>query len=426
MTVLSFANRAVWACRELPDRLALAARARGEAARTRLMPCIRFHPPLTNEADFLDVYWKTMHYLPPGTVGRIDIPVDFKPSFPLGDPSRYPQPEYMAPVVAGIRRDVRVLRSRGGALSAALLAADLVYVWDWSSVREGGTAAESPRVRNVDRTRSVNEAWTWCEYLHERQPESARAAARAESLQRLQAFLGMHPRLQRAYVFGTGPSLEQAWTRDWSDGYRIVCNTIVDNERLLAHLKPHFIVAGDAAYHFGISHHASTFRRNLERALSQHPAWFLTRDLYGPLMRMHHPNVRERMLLAECIELGSDWTGPDRLCFLPTGNVVTSLMLPLASQLAREVHFLGVDGRAPGDRGFWSYAPSNTSASLISSIQAAHPAFFKKDDAAFRAYAQHHSDHAEQLMTAGEGRGLRYRCLCRSYLPAFQRRQSMP
>lgn len=414
-------KQAVWAFRELPERLALTARAHRNMACPPTAPLVRFHPPLANEAGFLDVYYKAMHFLPPGTVKRLDFPVAFEPRFPLADATRYPMPEYAAPVPAGLRRDVRVFRQRGGSLAAALLAADLVFVWDWSCVREGGAAAESPRVRNVDRARNVNEAWIWCEYLHERWPAGERTAALADSRNRLQAYLDARPRLKRAYVFGTGPSLEQAWTRDWTDGYRIVCNTIVSNRALLQHLKPHLVVAGDAAYHFDINRHAAAFRQDLESALGEHDMLFITRDLYGPLLACHHPNIRQRTLLAEA-DVGIHFNVFDRLVYhrWPHGNILNALLLPLASALADEIGLLGFDGRAPNDSGFWKNAATSTYDVLKPAIQSAHPAFFSID---FEAYAQAQSDNAETLMKAGESMGKRYICLNDSYIPAFRKRR---
>src|SRR5213076_14180 len=83
-----------------------------------------------------------------------------------------------------------------------------------------------------------------------------KAAMRADSKERLlRASLDLQG-LDRAYVFGTGPSLARATEFDFSHGVRIVCNSIVRNPELLAHIRPHFIAASDFVFHFGPSRYA--------------------------------------------------------------------------------------------------------------------------------------------------------------------------
>ncbi|MDA0578628.1 MAG: hypothetical protein O3B24_11080, partial [Verrucomicrobia bacterium] len=209
---------------------------------------------------------------------------------------------------------------------------------------------------------------------------------------------------------------------DWSDGYRIVCNTIVNNRDLLRHLKPHIVVAGDAAYHFDINLHAAAFRRDLARALDEHDMLFVTRDLYGPLLGVHHPDIRRKTILAEA-GVGAHFDITQRLVYhqWPQGNILNALLLPLASALADEIVLLGFDGRAPNDSGFWRNAAASTYDAFKPAIKAAHPAFFAID---FNAYAQAHSDNAETLMQAGEAMGKRYTCLNDSYIPAFRQRRA--
>jgi hypothetical protein len=221
-------------------------------------------------------------------------------------------------------------------------------------------------------------------------------------------------------VFGTGPSLDMAWERDFSDGYRIVCNTIVRNRALLDHLRPHFIVAGDAIYHFGNNLHAYAFRCDLERALADRPMLLITRDLFHPLFAHYHPAVRERAVAAESEPEGLHLDMLARPVYHQMANILNCLMLPLATALADEVYFLGFDGRAPGEQLFWKNSDANAYNELKPAIMAAHPAFFSQTD--YSSYACDHSANAERIMAAGEALGKRFVCLNPSHIPAFQRR----
>ncbi|MCE9613229.1 MAG: hypothetical protein K8T26_03080 [Lentisphaerae bacterium] len=398
-------------------RRALAAR-RGDHP----VPSVRFFPPVAQEAEFLDLWHKVAYYMPPGSAASITIPIAFTPSFALDRPLEFPVPHYLAPVPPVPRPDVHVVQDGDRSLAHALRAADLVYVLDWSAVPAGSMAAESARVRNVDRHGSSMEAWTWASFLHDQRPALQRDADLEASRQQLQARIAALPRYPVAYVFGTGPSLEQAWQRDFSDGYRIVCNMIVGNAALLDHLQPHFLVAGDAAYHFSLNQHAAAFQRDLDQALVTRDLQLITRDIYGPLLAAHHPHLRGRVLLAPSGKLPVQFD-PRRLpIYYPMGNILTSLMLPLASALADRVCLLGFDGRAPQDTGFWKYAPAAAHADLLPAIAAAHPHFIPKTNAVFVDYANQHGDNTESLMQAGEAAGKRYVCLNESYIPACRKR----
>ncbi len=71
------------------------------------------------------------------------------------------------------------------------------------------------------------------------------------------------------YVFGTGPSLEEAWRYDYSDGHCIVCNSIVRNAPLLDKLNPIALMASDPIFHAGPSTYAQAFRQSLVACMAE-------------------------------------------------------------------------------------------------------------------------------------------------------------
>jgi len=386
-------------------------------------PAVVVYPPLTRESEFLDLYFKAVYYLPRGTVSRVLIPIAFEPSFDPGRPESCRRPEYDGDYPAGDRRDIQVRPAPECDLANALEGADVVLVWDWAAVeRDDAGLAESPKLRNVDRHAHGADGWTWAGLLSEWHSERQRVAVQRRSQRRLAKYLDGLPDYGKAYVFGTGPSLETASEFDFSDGYRIVCNTIVNNPRLLDHIDPHFIVAGDAIYHFGTNLHACAFRRDLDREMARREMMFITRDDFYPLFTHHHPALAARTLVAATGRTGVHFDVRTWLVYhkWPHGNILNALMLPLGSALADEVFLLGFDGRAPGEKMFWQNSAANTYDALKPAIQEAHPGFFATTD--FEAYARAHSDNAERIMVEGEKLGKRYRCLNRSYIEAFAKR----
>jgi hypothetical protein len=257
---------------------------------------------------------------------------------------------------------------------------------DWILVSEESTLPKGlpwlllrPRLTNVDRHSQTYDGWNWLGLGHRltsyqglADPERAQAlfADRVTSL----------PQYDKAYIFGTGPSLDRAFDLDFSDGYRIVCNTIVRNARLLRHIKPHFIVAADAIYHFANNRHAYQFRVDLEQALEQTDAWFLTADFFVYILKYHHPRAFARTIAVRTDMPGIHIDMKDKLAYTSRPNILNGMLLPLGSSLAPSIYLLGFDGRAPGDNMFWTNSGENSYDELKATIQAAHPGFFAGRD----------------------------------------------
>ncbi len=386
-------------------------------------PKVSVYPAVKDETELMDVYHKACFFLPQGSVEAVHIPIDFEPTFSI-DAGQIPCPQYLEAVDAR-RADIKILPGGSLGLWKTVKQADIVLVWDWNSLAEAGEVARrSPKLQNVDRHHYGPDAWTWAALLETIRGEADYRSLLERSMCAFREYVDQLPDYDKAYVFGTGPSLGQAYEHDFSDGYRIVCNTIVNNPKLLDHIEPHFIVAGDALYHFANNPHARAFQRDVTSALSGRSLKFIMRDTFHPLFVHHHPEVAEHTFAAETGVPGIHLNVRERLVYhqWPHGNILNGLLLPLASGLADHIMFLGFDGRAPGEKYFWVNSPENTYDDLKPAMREAHPAFFSSTD--FEAYAQSHSDNAETLMQAGEAQGKHYACLNASYVPAFQKRGS--
>ena len=226
--------------------------------------------------------------------------------------------------------------------------------------------------------------WRWHEFLTATVITEESIATHVSSskgaLQRLRS-LG----LERAYLFGTGPSLDRATEFDYSDGYRIVCNTIVKNVELLEFLNPHVIAAGDALYHFSETSHARQFRHDLLRWLQQSTTLFLYPAQYDQSLRallplqVHDqlvpiPQGRGRSFLPG---LATDFALPN------LGNVLNLLLLPIGAYLAHHISLLGFDGRDPNATGFWRNSGANSYPELLEELNLDYPSFrqlFVPDD----------------------------------------------
>ena len=226
------------------------------------------------------------------------------------------------------------------------------------------------------------------------------------------------------FIFGTGPSLSQAYNFRFNNGETIACNSMLKNKTLMEYLSPRLIVAADPIFHAGCSSYAADFRKYLCDALEyfqshlvvpmrdihiyKHnlPAELSKRVIGIPLEKAEQPNLN----LLEQFHVTS------------TGNVLTLYLLPLATTLFNKIGIMGCDGRPlKEDNYFWKHDPSSQFVNKMSVIQEAHGAFFAID---YNDYYLTHCDTLQKWLTAAEGIGKEARNLTPSYIPALQERTS--
>ena len=182
---------------------------------------------------------------------------------------------------------------------------------------------------------------------------------------------------KRAFVFGTGPSLKDAGTMDFSSGFRILCNSAVRDYEFVAKLQPHVIAAADALYYFSDTPHAQAFQKDLEHCLRVSNAYFVYPQQYDTFVRARLREFGDRLIPVPIRRgpwkpgyLGSRWRLPAR------SNVLNVLLLPLAMEVSTEVVLLGFDGRKEGDSGFWSYSRDHNYPDERRLLFESHPAMF--------------------------------------------------
>lgn len=216
--------------------------------------------------------------------------------------------------------------------------------------------------------------------------------------------------LSKTYVFGTGASLSSARAYDWSDGYRVVCNTIVKSQETWNHLLPHVIVAGDALYHFSLTRHARTFRSDLRERLKEHKAVFAYPLRFDAIVR------RSFAEFLDCLLPISDGNHRTICASLPggaglpigLGNVLNQLLLPIACSLSKKVYLVGFDGRRATDKLFWSYSNEHAYPELIQEMHSQFPAFFEMQVPVGdkeRYIRENHGDELERRLRSAENLG---------------------
>jgi len=260
---------------------------------------------------------------------------------------------------------------------------------------------------------------------------------------------------ERGYVFGTGPSLDRAMEFDFSDGFRVVCNSIVKNEQMMDHIKPHLLVFGDPQHHTSPCKYAAAFRKAAVEAVSNFDCYILTEDYHLSLLLAHYPALKDRIIgieapgvwelsLSEIISMlftrphKLPWfdkiPGHDEMYNFPTldkfyvrltGSVLPSYMIPTVSSVCNEIFIIGADGRNPHGRKpdetyIWSYSSACQFNDLIETAFKTHPSYFR--DRPFTEDFNIYCDNFDKLIQYGESLGKKYYTLTPSFIPALAKR----
>ncbi len=377
-----------------------------------------------------DQYARMLWYVSPmlEDVGTISLATGFDP------PAALALPDYADPAVADLKDGFEGLIEYFDAddLDAwrrRLDAADVVLHWDTASPfsrrQDIKSALAAKTVYPVDPQNQRREGSFYI--FLSRDHNGAARQDLAASRDKFAGMLDDIGRHDKAYVFGTGPSLGRVMDMDLSDGVAVACNSMVRNRPLMRHLRPKIIALADPIFHAGFSRYAGVFRRHLYEALDDHGCYLvvLFRD-YRLYMRHLPPRFRDRLI---GIPLRKSET--PNLClsddFNVTAalNVLTLLLLPLACTLAGEVNIAGCDGRKlEDDRYFWDHHRESQINDEMDSIKKAHPSFFDKVD--YNDYYREHVAVLEKWLTAGEETGKVFRNLTPSHIPCLESRSKPP
>lgn len=230
--------------------------------------------------------------------------------------------------------------------------------------------------------------------------------------------IGQH---DRAWVLATGPSIESYADNDYNDSIVIACNSVVLNDDLMQVCKPSVLVFADPIFHFGVSGYAGRFREVIEQRLRESHIGIVVPFKYYPLMVAKFPEHRHRIIgvpFEKVAHFNFDVSRNFRV--KTTANILTLLLLPLATTFAREVRITGCDGRPlEQDDYFWGHGNSVQINEKMENIRRVHPGFFDID---YNEYYFEHCHTLDNMLREGEDAGWRFAHQGPSHIPALRDR----
>lgn len=227
-------------------------------------------------------------------------------------------------------------------------------------------------------------------------------------------------------VFGTGPSLETADEFSFTGCVCVACNSIVQNKRLLAHINPVFITAGDVISHLGVSLYAEKFRRDLTEYLKESGAYFFTTAMFGYLLLEQCAEIADRIILAEQLADEPNYDLYERYALPKLDSTFNIHMLPLIHTFCDDIFILGCDGKSQdrNNEDFWAHAQKAQYHSLVDTGHLCHPGFASYRE---KNTYERYQNSVRISIEEGEARhGKRYYTLKPSYVEALKGREIDP
>ncbi len=332
---------------------------------------------------------------------------------------------------------------------------DVILLWNKRSMFEPIILRHINKVRIVDPTYYFSvEAETYQRMFFATLGRQEKEHFLKISKGNYQTLLNAVGKYEKAYVFGTGPSLEKcAMDFDYSDGFRIVCNSIVKNKEIMDHIKPHLLIFGDAQHHASPCLYAETFRQAVIEAVHETNSYILTKDYFLPLFLEHCPQLKDKIVgieapgvwdlsLKEAISMvlrrphkipwfdkipghDEEYNFPtlDKFYVRSAGSVLPSYMIPIASSVCKKIYILGADGRDPEGRkpdGTFIWAYSSSCQFDEQTAFDTHPSYFR--DRPYTEDFDIYCENFEGLIHYGESFGREYYSLAPSHIPVLAQR----
>lgn len=228
---------------------------------------------------------------------------------------------------------------------------------------------------------------------------------------------------KQAFCFTTGPSFDEYKSFNFAqNSLKIICNSIVKNHEFIDFIGDvDMITFGDPVFHFGPSSYAKTFREDVLKLVKSSEAYVAIPEINVPLMLFHYPELQDRL-----IGLGGGngpFNFPSKKNFFirNTSNILTLLMLPIASAISDTIFIIGADGRKEDEKYFWEHSSNVQYNSKMEDAFQMHPSFFR--DRNYKDYYSEHCAVLEDLLHYGESLGKIYASITESYIPALKKRK---
>ena len=302
-------------------------------------------------------------------------------------------------------------------LNAEIENSSIVLIWDKNSLLDPLIEANMHKAFCVDETYySIVESSIYREIYYYCLDLSKRQFFLEQSKKNYARMSDEFKDVRKSYLFGTGPSLEQAYNYSYHEGFNVICNSIVKNKELVKHINPSLLVFADPVFHFSPCEYSKQFRNDAVDVILEYGCFCMIPYYTVPLILAHYPYLEEKII---GLPFGNNYNLPTVRDFhvKSSANILTLYMIPVASAISGEINIIGCDGRQKNETYFWKHNSNAQYEGLMRTVFEMHPSFFRG-----RVYEDYYDEHClflKELIEFGEGLGRNYYSLTSSFIPVL-------
>lgn len=301
---------------------------------------------------------------------------------------------------------------------------DLYLVHNWKDVVKFIFSLKLHKVEIIDKNYfSIVEGSVWRDYYFNTFDDQEKIHFQELSKENFISLKEKVKNKKTSFLFLTGPSFSNYENIVFpQDSIKILCNTIIKNEAFLNYINNFDILAfGDPVFHFSSCEYASIYRNNVLETVKKYNNYIIVPEETVPLLLAHYPEIQKYIIGLNRKSKQIIFPDENNLAVKPGLSVVTYYMLPIASAFSDKIYLIGADGRQKTENYFWKHNSSVQYDDLMNSVFQTHPSFFRDRD--YSDYYEKHCEYFEEFLQFGEKKGIQYKSLTPSFIPALQKRE---
>ncbi len=225
---------------------------------------------------------------------------------------------------------------------------------------------------------------------------------------------------KRANVFCSGPSIDEIYNRKFNSDLNIVTNSMVKDQELLERISPKILIYTDQNFYLSPNEFCKKFYEDVLETVKKYDSYIIVFDDSKPLILHHFPMLRGKVIGIPYDSPEFVFPDVDNFRVKNTGNILTQLLLPIASSLCDEIGIAGCTGRNPDETYYWKHNPKTQYIDLMQSVFDMYPSIFR--DQKYDDYYDRHCKTVKDMIKYGEQLGKKYINMTTSYISALNER----